>query len=169
MVAKWKGASFMLPQTQFVFDGPLFPDAPSDLYAALGSQGQLINVVPSQNLIVVRMGYSPEGIGGLVSGAFNNEIWKRLNAVLCTTVSIEDEFSQTTELTIYPNPSNSFIWFKNSTYKYFKINSIAGKTAMEGPIEKGLQKLDVSHLEKGVYLISFGNPDKINTQRLIIN
>ena len=48
--------SFMLPQSQFVFTGNIIPNAPADLYAALGKNDQKIYVVPSQNLVVIRMG-----------------------------------------------------------------------------------------------------------------
>jgi len=51
---------FMLPQTQFVFDGLLLPDAPPDMIVAAGKNGQLLNIVPSQGLVVVRMGNEPE-------------------------------------------------------------------------------------------------------------
>ena len=36
-----------------------FPGAPADLFAALGAQGQLIIVVPSRDLVIVRQGDAP--------------------------------------------------------------------------------------------------------------
>ncbi len=49
-------SSFMLPQTQRVFSGPLVPGAPSDMLAALGKNGQMCLVIPSLNIVIVRMG-----------------------------------------------------------------------------------------------------------------
>ena len=43
--------SYMIPQTQYVFDGQLSPNAPSDMFAAMGKNGQFINVVPSENMV----------------------------------------------------------------------------------------------------------------------
>jgi CubicO group peptidase (beta-lactamase class C family) len=72
--------SFMLPQTQFVFAGALNKDAPPDMFAALGKNGQLLNVVPSMNLVMVRMGEAPENV--LVPTTLNNQIWQKLNLVI---------------------------------------------------------------------------------------
>ena len=41
-------SNYMLPQTQIVFNGSITPQAPNDMIAALGLNGQIINVVPSQ-------------------------------------------------------------------------------------------------------------------------
>jgi CubicO group peptidase (beta-lactamase class C family) len=43
--------------------GPYFPDAPPDAYAALGKGDQMIVVVPSLDLVVVRLGAAPLGVG----------------------------------------------------------------------------------------------------------
>ena len=40
-------SSFMAPGLQFVFPGSWSPSAPSDMFAALGKNGQLLNIVPS--------------------------------------------------------------------------------------------------------------------------
>ncbi|TXI78037.1 MAG: class A beta-lactamase-related serine hydrolase [Flavobacteriales bacterium] len=74
--------SYMLPGIPFSFTGPLMPDAPPDAYNAMGKNGQVVNVVPAQGLVVVRMGDLPGGI--FVPNAYNNDIWERLNAVMCT-------------------------------------------------------------------------------------
>ena len=72
--------SFMVPQSQLIIPFPIFADAPNDMYAALGKNGQILNVIPSQKLIVVRMGDMPNT--GEVPFTLNNEIWKRLNTIL---------------------------------------------------------------------------------------
>src|SRR6218665_470725 len=55
-------ATFMNPGLQFSFQGPLIPNAPPDLYCALGKNDQKIYVVPSQGLVVIRQGNSAEGV-----------------------------------------------------------------------------------------------------------
>lgn len=72
-------SSFMLPTTQMVFSGWLCPNAPADMYAAMGKNNQLLNVVPSKKLVVIRMG--EEGNFGN-SATFQNELWQRISAVL---------------------------------------------------------------------------------------
>lgn len=62
-----------LPTT---FNVDLAPNAPMDLFAAMGKNGQIIDVVPSQNIVVVRMGEAPDD--ALVPIQFHNEIWAKL-------------------------------------------------------------------------------------------
>lgn len=74
-------ATYMLPTLQAVFTGPLVLNAPADLYAALGKNDQKIYVVPSQNLVVIRMGNSA-GQSKLAVSSFDNELWGKLKAVI---------------------------------------------------------------------------------------
>ena len=73
-------SSFMAPGLQTVFPTSITPNAPSDMYAAMGKNGQLINIVPSQNLVVIRMGDVPDN--SLVPFLFQDEIWEMLNQVI---------------------------------------------------------------------------------------
>lgn len=74
-------SNYMLPQTQFVFSGALTPNAPADMYAALGKNDQKIYVVPSQKLVVIRMGESAGNIQ-LALSSFDNELWGKLKTVI---------------------------------------------------------------------------------------
>jgi CubicO group peptidase (beta-lactamase class C family) len=100
-------ASYMLPKLQIVFSGSWAPDAPSDMIAALGKNGQFINVVPSQNLILVRMGDAPDS-SYEVPVEFNNDIWKKLNELMCTQTAVEEHIisNQFVLNQNYPNPFN---------------------------------------------------------------
>lgn len=73
-------SSYHLPQTQFEFPGELIPDAPSDMYAGLGKNDQKLYVVPSKNLVVIRMGDSADDENFALSN-FDNELWQRINAL----------------------------------------------------------------------------------------
>ncbi len=74
-------SSFMVPQSQTVFNGELTVNAPADMFAAMGKNGQIINVVPSKNLVVIRMGDDTIDTG-LVSFTFQNNLWAKLNAII---------------------------------------------------------------------------------------
>ena len=101
--------SYMLPSTQIVFPGYLTPLAPKDMVAALGKNGQIINVVPSLGLVFIRMGDAPDN--SLVPTTLNNQIWERLVRVIAPSTSA---ISQTSDLhpddfslsQNYPNPFN---------------------------------------------------------------
>lgn len=76
-------SSFHLPTTQVEFTGELIPNAPTDMFAGLGKNDQKVYVVPSKNLVVIRMGEVANidnptfGLSG-----FDNELWQKINAVI---------------------------------------------------------------------------------------
>lgn len=74
-------SSYMLPTSQIVFPGMLIPNAPADLYAALGKNDQKIYVVPSLDLVVIRMGESAGNVQLAVS-SFDNELWGKLKVII---------------------------------------------------------------------------------------
>jgi CubicO group peptidase (beta-lactamase class C family) len=74
-------SAHMLPGTSLVFNGVLVPNAPADMYAALGKNDQKIYVVPSQRLVVIRMG-NAAGNSQLALSSFDNELWGKLKIVI---------------------------------------------------------------------------------------
>jgi CubicO group peptidase (beta-lactamase class C family) len=74
-------SSYMLPSLQLVFPGMLVPNAPADMYSALGKNDQKIYVVPSQKLVVIRMGDSA-GNSQLALSSFDNELWGKLKTII---------------------------------------------------------------------------------------
>ena len=73
--------SSMLPTLQLVINEELIPAAPQDLYAGLGKNDQKLYVVPSQNLIVVRMG-NDTGDAALGPSSFDNQLWEALSTLI---------------------------------------------------------------------------------------
>ena len=74
-------SSNMLPQSQIVFPGAIIPNAPADLFAALGKNDQKIYVVPSQQLVIIRMGNTAGGVKPAGSD-FDNELWGKLKTII---------------------------------------------------------------------------------------
>lgn len=109
-------SSFMVPQLQLVFPGELFTHAPSDMFSALGKNGQFINVVPSQKLVMVRMGNDPGG--GDVPFQLNDSIWVRLNAVICNSGAIKT-VQNAPEIRIFPNPTQGEITIQSGEVMQF--------------------------------------------------
>jgi CubicO group peptidase (beta-lactamase class C family) len=77
--------SYMVPGSQHVYLGSLVPNAPSDMFAAMGAEDQRIYVIPSQNMVVVRMGEAsdPQNPSFALSG-FDNDLWEKISAVTAT-------------------------------------------------------------------------------------
>ncbi len=100
--------SYKLPGLQINFPGPLFPAAPADMISALGKNGQYLNVVPSQGIVMVRMGDAP-GTGVEVPVVFNNDIWVKMNELACEPSRVFDPKEAVGNLQIYPNPVHDFV------------------------------------------------------------
>lgn len=98
-------SNFMVPGLQFSFNGSIVPDAPADMYAALGKNGQIVNVVPSQKLVMVRMGEGDNTT--LVGTQYNDSIWVRMNDLVCITSTYENEYFS--NFSVSPNPSNGIV------------------------------------------------------------
>ncbi|HRX12314.1 MAG TPA: serine hydrolase [Draconibacterium sp.] len=76
-------ASFMVPGGQTVYKGTLVPNAPSDMYAAMGAEDQRIYVIPHKNMVVVRMGNASDPVNPeFALSGFDNALWEKINAVI---------------------------------------------------------------------------------------
>ncbi len=73
--------NFMLPDTQTVFNGSMIPNAPNDLIMALGANDQKIYIVPTEKLVVVRMG---DAVGDTTYSlsSFDNALWEKINLII---------------------------------------------------------------------------------------
>jgi CubicO group peptidase (beta-lactamase class C family) len=78
-------ATHMLPRIQLNFSGSVVPNGPNDAIMALGKNGQMIHIVPSQNLVWIRMGNSPDN--SLVPNSYANYIWEKINQLNCLPLS----------------------------------------------------------------------------------
>lgn len=70
----------IFPSFSNTFNTSLAPQAPMDIFAAMGKNGQFVGVVPSQNLVVVRMGEAPSN--DLVPVTFHDEMWGIIGKVI---------------------------------------------------------------------------------------
>ncbi len=145
-------SSFMLPGLQYVFNGSFSPHAPDDMYAALGKNGQYLNIVPDKNLVFVRMGNAPGT--GEISVTLNDSIWEKLNNVMCNTTSVKYSGKSFFEPKIYPNPSNNFIIIEmgNQIFDY-TVYTISGMPLKNKIACRDKEKLNISDFKKGVYFI----------------
>ena len=76
-------STFMLPGSQDVFQGSLVPNAPADMYAAMGFAEQRIYIVPSYNMVVIRMGEASNlGDSDFALSGFDNVLWKKINELI---------------------------------------------------------------------------------------
>ncbi|MBK8546425.1 MAG: serine hydrolase [Saprospiraceae bacterium] len=134
--------SSMLPGSQVVFNRSLFTNAPADMFSALGKNGQFLNIVPSQNLVMVRMGNFNNSLP--VPFLMNDDIWKYFNQVQCTTPTSELDNSDFS-VSIFPNPSSYGFTIKSkSLIEEVRLFDVSGSL-----IETWKGKGEEMYLEKG--------------------
>ncbi|NIF04881.1 beta-lactamase family protein [Chryseobacterium sp. Tr-659] len=65
-----------VPGFERAFNQSLVPDAPIDMFCALGKNGQILDVVPSKDLIIIRMGENPNLSSSMIK--FHRELWDKI-------------------------------------------------------------------------------------------
>lgn len=70
------------------------------------------------------------------------------------TVNVKENSKESIELSVFPNPSNSFINFNTASMEASKIMAydVTGKVVLTENFDNGKVKLDVSNLITGIYL-----------------
>jgi len=144
-------SSFMLPSTQFVFPGEPFENAPSDAYAAIGKNGQILNVSPSHNLVVVRMGDNPDN--SLVPTLYGDTIWQKLNAVMCGTMNI-DEADEQLDFKMFPNPASDLVSIQiNVPSADIEIINSLGQIKRTFYVHAEQTSFNLEDLPRGIYFM----------------
>ena len=141
----------MLPTLQTVFNANLVPSAPDELYAALGKNDQKIYILPSKNIVIIRMG-NASGTSLFALSSFDNELWGMLNDVFCeNSTSTNEVFKEA--ISIFPNPVDDVLKFQKNNHDTFQVkvfNSI-GNLIKEETVTS--DQLNVSSLVSGTYFI----------------
>ncbi|MBU3675727.1 MAG: beta-lactamase family protein [Chitinophagaceae bacterium] len=143
-------ASFMLPQVPLVINGPIFPNAPSDVVAAMGKNGQFLNVCKSQNLVWLRMGDSPDTND--VPFLLNDKIWSYINQLPCNALS-NAEMQLKPNIQLWPNPGSAQVELMcNSTIEELKVYNITQtEVARVNPTSPHI-RLSTTHWAAGIYV-----------------
>ena len=81
----------------------------------------------------------------------------------CPTASVDDQ--NQLDISIYPNPSLDIVYI-DGNYSQLKavVYDILGKQVMKESITNNI---DISQLEKGVYILQLSDGAKLTTQRII--
>ena len=154
----------MLPSSQVQFNGKLNTNAPDDLYVALGKNGQSLNVVPSQNMVWLRMGESPYNTPVLAN--YNNEIWSYINELNCNALNINS--GDLSNIKFHPNPVENFLSVKGNFSEHFNysIYNQLGKKIDSGILTN---KIDLSAIKTGLHIVEISNQKQHKLFKILKN
>lgn len=152
-------ASFMLPSLQVIFNGSLTANAPADMFSALGKNGQLLHIVPSQGLIMIRMGESPNSVA--VPYLMADEIWARMSGLSNCATATEELGINNSFFKIYPNPTQDHLQITPLSngvrdYNIFLYNNLGQQI---GHWENTLE-ISLSSFPQSIYFIVITFEDK---------
>jgi len=163
--------SYMIPQSQYVFNGSLCPNAPDDMIAALGKNGQFINVIPSADMVWIRMGEAPGTT--LVPFTFNDDIWQYINALDCQSTGLDEIGPPACQYRTWPNPVNDVLQIHSGqtsgeATRYSLFNS-SGMILESGMFTGSLHKLFLGECSRGLYLLVLQTLDKMQVIKIVKN
>jgi CubicO group peptidase (beta-lactamase class C family) len=162
--------SYMLPGLQYVFPGSYAPHAPADMFAGLGKNGQVVSISPSKGIVMVRMGNPPGGTGSEVPSQLCDQVWQKLNEVMCNSSGIADAVQGTSVLKVYPNPANrSFLAELPRQGFAIAITDLAGHKVFDRNSVYSKIEIDCRTFKGGIYFVrATTESNMVLNQRLII-
>ena len=94
-------------------------------------------------------------------------------AVGIMTLGTEEVTPVKKNFKIYPNPSTGLVSiapnFKSATNFTASVFDILGKEVYKKALNKQTQTIDLGHLKKGVYMVTFKNNTEVISKKLILN
>jgi CubicO group peptidase (beta-lactamase class C family) len=159
-------ASYMVPSVQLAIPGSFLPNAPEDMYTAQGKNGQFLNVVPSQNLVLIRMGEEPSG--SLVPFLMNDKIWEYMNDLDCANLGVSD-FNLENSVDVFPNPSQDKVTLKtNFVGGDYQILDAMGRVLTQGIISSQNTQISMSSFSAGSYFVRINHAGQHTTKLVIL-
>ncbi len=157
--------SFMLPGSQIVFPGPLSPNAPANGYAGIGRNGQFLDVIPGENIVVVRMGDAPND--DLAPISFHNEMWEHISAIICNPTSTSQTIPEK-DILIYPNPAEDVLYIQSPLNNLnISLYNSSGMLIYQ-QINTTLQ-IDLQQMPAGIYWLKIADVNGRSITRKIIH
>ncbi len=151
-------SSYKTPGFQLLFNGALIPTAPMDMFAGLGKNDQKLYIIPSMDMVIVRMGESA-GTPLFALSSFDSDLWSLLSNVFCVqnpNVSVQENPTSVAMLRLYPNPATSMLTVDAQEPSFIQIVDISGRVVAQQNIVSSTQ-LNVEHFRQGVYYITVNN------------
>lgn len=149
--------SYKLPASTQTFAGPVCRPAPADMIAGLGKNDQKLYIIPSQKIVVIRMGDAATD-NSPVPVVFDTLLWNELNKYMCTnTVGLPYQTSNNWGVTVWPNPVSTQIelTFNNPQLgnQTIHVYNQLGVLVKQFVVSANQTNIDVQDLKAGVYYL----------------
>jgi hypothetical protein len=151
---------YILPGTAIQFNGSLVPEAPADMFAAMGKDDQRIYVIPSLKMVIVRQGEA-SGLSLYAKSGFDDELWQYINELNCT-VSIDHPNAPSFKL--YPNPSREILSVEMKGFTRLSMYDCRGRQVLQS----GSQEVSIAHLPDGVYWVRLESMDGLAFEKIVV-
>lgn len=157
--------SCMLPQSQFVFPSALLPDAPADMFAALGKNDQKLYIIPSQNIVIVRMGDRGTPDNTAVPIVYDAMLWKKLNSIIKTTSIIDP--ANGPDKSWYNQTASEVKFYLPEPIEWIEMYDLAGKMMDR---TGGCTSFSMANQPQGFYFFKVkGSHNSLHTTGLLWN
>ncbi len=157
-------ASSMVPFLQTVFPTKLIPNAPNDMFCALGKNDQKIYVIPSTKMVIVRVGESAFDAAAI--SAYDTLLWHYIQLLNngCTITSNHLKQQLEHKITLYPNPTKSSFNIRADIDEPLSVSiyNLQGQVIFEQKNSINANEFDVSTYEKGIYFVRVYNEKGIS-------
>jgi hypothetical protein len=122
------------------------------MFVAMGRDGQFLNVIPGQQMVMIRMGEAPDNLP--VPLLLNDKIWKYVNELQCATTATENEFFKETVVQIFPNPASDMIVIASEqSIEKVEILNIHGQILKAATSASKEISMPIGEMQKGIYIV----------------
>lgn len=155
--------NYIHPSNSIEQKGPISKTAPKDLYTSIGENDQLINVVPSQKMVWVRLGKASKATKGVADLNYNDEVWEKIQHLKCKNKEANASRKTT-------SPSDFLKLTSKVPIKRIMVSDESGKIHYAAEINSNELNIALSNFDKGAYFakILFVN-DVVSTKRFTVN
>ena len=161
-------SSYKVPGFQLSFNGELIPTAPAEMFAGLGKNDQKLYIVPSMDLVIVRMGEAA-GPPLFALSSFDQDLWGLLSQVFCPqgpNTNVQQVQAVGRGISVYPNPATNNITITAQGSYTISVCDVAGKLQLQD-IGIDTKVIDISDLDSGVYIITLSKNGISHTLRFV--
>lgn len=159
-------SSYMIPTVQTIIPGPFAPNAPPDMFAGLGKNGQILSISKDQGIVIVRMGEHPNSPASEIATILCNQIWQKLNDIMCISTDLDESADLKNNITLYPNPAHSEINITPLEHENI-VSDVFNLMGEKMITESSRNKINISGLKGGIYILQVKGAKNIYVQKFV--